>query len=109
MTVPRIGWLQVKHYMIRSAPKTHAERRRPKDGKSDEHDHPYIFFFHNIPPCCVYWLVFFYHDIEFLVGPLDLDLGGGGHLCLEAQGPHHHDTDDPEGDLPGPQRWKSGK
>jgi hypothetical protein len=36
-------------------------------------------------------------------------LGAGGHLGLEAQGPHHDDAQDPPGDLPGPQGREAGE
>ncbi len=49
------------------------------------------------------------YNVGFRFSPPDLVIGNGGHLRLEAQGPHHYDAQNPPGYLPGPCRWKAEK
>ena len=68
--------------------------REPQDGKGNQNNHPYIFSFH------FFLLLLFDNFHGFFIGAPDLLLVCRSHFSLEAEGPHHDNTNDPPDDLP---------
>ena len=54
-------------------------------------------------------LSFFDNNLGLRIGSFDLLVGRGRHFRFEAERPHHHNSQDPPEDLPGPERQKACK